>query len=1119
MKKNKSLIAFLIILSIIFTPIVPLAAETIVINGGADLVTADPDRAGNWTKYPGSVTFSHDYKMIYNFNAPKAGTYHLSIVAGSDSGAVARIAIGEASMTAMFDTGANSKTIEKYLGIVNVSKGDNKIIVSQDTRTMLGLSKIILEKTPDGVQTDFRRKEGAYKNNFLPTLIEAEDFDMGSDACGSSRGMMLNNTYREPAPIEINSSDDGNIVKLYKDDWSKYTFNVTADSSYDFSIKSASAGIVHLYFDKEVNPIIAVLSEGGESYVDNIFLKKGTHTLKVVSTERVVDIDSLVFRGSTVVGKIPSEIGVDLNQAEIKEQEAKKSARPVWKNIYVSASANKSGDGSKANPFVTIEEAKEYVSTISSDMQGDIVVNILPGEYFISEKLNFGVEDGGKNGHHIIYRGTNALDKPLIHGGKHVTGWKDAGNGVWKTKLTGVDVVRQLYINGYPAQRARSNYKYRFGANYDIPDNEYAVDGWTANKINFPVIKENPEDLEIMCPVLWTMQRIPVTDIIDNPENNEWIYVFNQPGASWVLTYQNTNVTPKVGVECYLENAYELLNEQGEYYFNSKTKELFYIPYPEEDMTKADAVIPVTEFLMDIRGNSKTDRVENISFDNLDIRYGAWNGVENRGFCTKQADIIVPEVLNWPQGTNGAVAYAQIDVNCAKGMEFTNCNFQNLGCGVINFTDHVEDAAVKGCVFRDTAGHAVTVGAVDYPQQKEIITKPSDLSRGIEITNNVVRRIGLDYHGSTAFSVYYANDVTINHNDIKDTPYTMVSAGWGWAYMYFPRDFDAGDYDISFNKMVNTSLSVRDGGHIYCLGEMGSGINIEGNHMVFSEDYGGVYPDSGSSHLRIHNNVFEECTYANICFGANPHNLDNKAWNNWADRPCKNKKVWDTAGTGSSREDVIVVEDGNWPAEAVAVMEEAGVEAPYDRLLSGVELPSWRRFTLGDSRKDFYTEKRSVFKWGADYIPGGEGVGFHEITSDIPTDYGKGQNIGNTTAGEWLCYEIDMIEGGTYDFNLNYSLAFDGTESNATSNSGLNLYVDGNKVIDGYMLEPTGSWSARIDKLFENVLELTPGKHIIKVEFVKGGFSFTSFTIRKHGQTTSEPEYDDAIPLVIQKGE
>ena len=75
----------------------------------------------------------------------------------------------------------------------------------------------------------------------------------------------------------------------------------------------------------------------------------------------------------------------------------------AWKEYYVSKNGDDGNPGTKDAPFKTIQAAKDAVRNVNRQMQGDIVVNIMAGTYYLDETLDFSNEDSAYNGHKIIY--------------------------------------------------------------------------------------------------------------------------------------------------------------------------------------------------------------------------------------------------------------------------------------------------------------------------------------------------------------------------------------------------------------------------------------------------------------------------------------------------------------------------------------------------------------------------------------------------------------------------------------------------------------------------------------------------------------------------------------------
>ena len=85
----------------------------------------------------------------------------------------------------------------------------------------------------------------------------------------------------------------------------------------------------------------------------------------------------------------------------------------AWKEFYVSAGAPAGGNGTQSSPFATVEQARDAVRAVSDGMQGDIIVNIGPGNYYLENTIDFTSVDSGKNGYRVIYRGEG---QPVLSG-------------------------------------------------------------------------------------------------------------------------------------------------------------------------------------------------------------------------------------------------------------------------------------------------------------------------------------------------------------------------------------------------------------------------------------------------------------------------------------------------------------------------------------------------------------------------------------------------------------------------------------------------------------------------------------------------------------------------------
>lgn len=129
-----------------------------------------------------------------------------------------------------------------------------------------------------------------------------------------------------------------------------------------------------------------------------------------------------------------------------------------------------------------------------------------------------------------------------------------------------------------------------------------------------------------------------------------------------------------------------------------------------------------------------------------------------------------------------------------------------------------------------------------------------------------------------------------------------------------------------------------------------------------------------------------------------------------------------------------------------------------------------------------------------DFDEGGEGVGYHDTTSqnqggvyrneavDIgtTTDFGGGHAVGNIAAGEWLEYSIRVEAAGTYRLRVRTARGSSGARS-------ARFLVDGAEVTGLLVIPATGSW-ASYATVESGPFDLAAGTHILRAVMDGGGF-------------------------------
>ncbi len=441
----------------------------------------------------------------------------------------------------------------------------------------------------------------------------------------------------------------------------------------------------------------------------------------------------------------------------------------VWKSFYVSTTGNDEGDGSEGSPFRTLGRVQEEIRKYNKDMQGDIVVNIMAGRYELTDETRweFHTEDSGSNGHDIIYRAADPNNIPTISGAQEIKGtWTEGENGIWHIKAENLEFAREMFVNDKTTVRARSP-KVIWGNAYYKDKDDNAL-GMYIDKAKLGLY-ENPEDVEFHWAYFWMDSIYKVDDIIQDPNNSNQVIAILERDV-WTYLIGAGYGTQEASIETgfTVENAYELLDEPGEFYFNKKTKMLSYIPREGEDMNTAEVLVPQTDQLLYIRGNNYYDRVKNLRFENIRFAHATNTALEVTSYAGGQGE------FSYVSSNNSRMGRAANLVNWAEHIDFEKCVFYGLTTIGLMFRHGVHHSDVTGCVFADLGASGFAAGHVGHitmtePEDK---TGPADVAwqAGWESSSIYWPIVGGAANLQTFFS--------LNTQRNAESDFSYVGSGW-----------------------------------------------------------------------------------------------------------------------------------------------------------------------------------------------------------------------------------------------------------------------------------------------------------------------------------------------------
>ena len=500
-------------------------------------------------------------------------------------------------------------------------------------------------------------------------------------------------------------------------------------------------------------------------------------------------------------------------------------------NIYVAVDGNDSNPGTIDKPIATFAKAKEMVRELKSTAKGGIVVAFKAGEYGGLDNLTFTAEDAGTADCPITYTAygdgevifSNGLIfgsedfKPLDESEKSMFSEKVVGD-IYKVDLEGKldEITTKNVLFGGAGVCVEARYPNR---NADGPDNKYTdcttrveEEGkeeheYDKLKLSGPVVKiadkfSTYEGLKItgMFRTGWLIDtfkvksydkdnKILTLDFGDGQCDNGYpIWGHN----SYPLAFED-----RMDDTIFFHNLAELLDDDGEYWFDTKTKRLYvYNPQGDYALSKGGSFITLEEGADHItfRGfefNASVDSALHIKSD-----YFTLDG------CTI-ANIAGLKAVN-----------ADYSIN---HLTVKNCELYNFVCG--------------GVIIRADADLKQLIPAYNV------------------VTNNYFHDFGLPQYFSDNTAVSISRDVNaeISHNIFKNGAHAAIVYN------------DSIESFIEYNIFDNMMTTTMDYGAVYAWNNIGERSNhIRYNLFMNIKAKGGaysVYVDGACGQL-VYGNLF-----------------------------------------------------------------------------------------------------------------------------------------------------------------------------------------------------------------------------------------------------------------------
>ena len=546
--------------------------------------------------------------------------------------------------------------------------------------------------------------------------------------------------------------------------------------------------------------------------------------------------------------------------------------------LYVSTLGDDLNAGTLSSPFATITKARDVIRLENrlGKRKYDKVM-LREGTYYLPSTFVLSAEDSGEDDKPILYTNYNNEKVTLSGARKLECQWQLSGNGVYQCNLSkyGSLEFSQLFVNGKRQVRAR----YPNG-NSLLPEMDAFIfpvkaDEWPHEKIFFDPETfsekrwERPEEaiIHIFPSHHWGNLQYKVKGVNYEessiqfeqrvPQINETYFKMMERPGTWLSESSNY----------YIDNVFEELDVEGEWYYDVKKFTLYYMPHDSIDLEKACIEIPVLKELISFRG-SKDSPVKNIWFNNIRFTGTTISYMDRYEY---------PSLGDWGLVRSGTIFLEGCEACCIK-----NCFFDAVGGNAIFINNYARSLEISGNVFSECGESAIClVGKSHLNFNKSYQCKycganhpwgwdePSEeIPSACKIHNNLIHDIGVFGKQVAGVFLSLSKENIISHNHIFNTPRAAICFNDGLH----------GGHLVEYNDVHHTVRETGDHGPFNSWGRErywcekqshGQGAShpagdvlsdaklttvIRNNRFVDNNGWG-IDLDDGSSNYHVYNNL------------------------------------------------------------------------------------------------------------------------------------------------------------------------------------------------------------------------------------------------------------------------
>ena len=344
-------------------------------------------------------------------------------------------------------------------------------------------------------------------------------------------------------------------------------------------------------------------------------------------------------------------------------------------DLHVSPDGSDRNSGLAGKPLASLAAAQKKVRGYAG--KEAVTVHVADGVYYLPKTLVFTPADSGTAELPVVYKADNEGGAILSGGSQLQLKWRPYRDGIYQAKTPANISIDQLFINGISQRMARY-------PNYDPEKKAEPYQGFTKDAFS----KDRAKN--------W---QNPAGGYIHAMHRSGWggyHYLITGKKASGGVAYeggwQNNRQMGMHKDHRMVENIFEELDADGEWFHDAKASTLYYQPAADIDLAAAKVEVVRLRHLIELQGSEKKP-VHDITFQGFTVRHAA------RTFMDCKEPLLRSD---WTIYRGGAFL-----LTGSTDIQILDTEFDQVGGNAIFVNNYSRNVLVKGCHIHDCGASGV----------------------------------------------------------------------------------------------------------------------------------------------------------------------------------------------------------------------------------------------------------------------------------------------------------------------------------------------------------------------------------------------------------------------------